>query len=51
MINNEKDEFPTVINGIEFDSQEDYDNRIQQDVEALAILLYDIYVDRKLNEK
>jgi len=49
--NNEDDNFPKTINGIYFATKQDYDDRVKQDANALANLLYDIYKDKKAREQ
>lgn len=51
MINPPKDpNKPFTLNGIRFANRKEYDERIKQDAEAMAQLLYDIYKDKKRKE-
>jgi len=49
--NNEDDDFPKKINGIYFATKQDYDDRVEQDTNALAHLLYGIYKDKKAKDQ
>jgi len=44
-------EFPKIINGIIFQSEEEYLARIKADAMSLAKLILDIYKEKKLNKK
>ena len=46
MAKDEHYEFPCKINGIYFESEEEYKARIESDALALANLLYDIYKEK-----
>ena len=42
--------FPATINGIKYETEKEYDDRLQADISAFAELIYDIYQDKKHND-
>lgn len=42
--------FPATVNGIEYKTEKEYDDRLQADINAFAELIYDIYQDKKLKD-
>jgi hypothetical protein len=42
---------PFTVNGIKFANREEYDERVKKDAMELAVLIYDIYQDKKLKER
>jgi hypothetical protein len=42
---------PFMINGIQFANRKEYDERVQQDAEAMASFLYDMYQEKKRKER
>lgn len=48
---NKGQKFPSKINGILYKTEEEYNDRLQSDIDALAQLIYDIYQDKKQSVK
>lgn len=44
-------DFPQTINGILFESKEEYDQRIKTDAEQMAHFLFSLYQQKKLSTK